>query len=70
MSYVKSSTAEDIPPATIELLARLLGLTVPPEDLEALAGSVRDQLASLGSLDRLDLTDIHPSLEFNPRWEG
>jgi hypothetical protein len=69
MSYVKSSTAEDIPPETIELYAGLLGLSVSPADVMALAGAVRDQLASIGSLDQLDLTDVHPSLEFDPRWE-
>ena len=48
----------------------LLGLAVPPEEITALAASVRDQLASIQSLEDLDLTDIMPALEFDPRWES
>jgi hypothetical protein len=69
MSYVKSSTAADIPPETIELMAGLVGLSVAGEEVAALAGAVRDQLASIGSLDQLDLTGVFPSVEFDPRWE-
>ena len=69
MGYVKPTSAEDIAPATIEAMACLLGLTVPPIETATLSASVRDQLASIQSLEELDLTDIMPSLEFDPRWE-
>ena len=70
MGYVKPTSAEDIDPATIEAIARLLGLNVPPLETTTLAASVRDQLASIQSLEELDLTDIMPALEFDPRWES
>ena len=70
MGYVKSSSGEEIPPATVEAMARLLGLAIPPDEVAALASSVRDQLASIASLEHLDLTDIPPALEFDPRWES
>lgn len=69
MGYVKPTSAQDIEPATIETLARLLGLEVSPEDAATLAANVRDQLASMQSLEELDLTDTAPTLEFDPRWE-
>ncbi len=68
MGYVKPTSAQDIEPATIETLARLLGVQVSPEDAATVAANVRDQLASIQSLEDLDLTDIAPTLEFDPRW--
>ena len=68
MGYVKPTSAEDIDPATIEAMARLLGLTVSPLEIPVLSASVRDQLASIECLEELDLTDVMPALEFDPRW--
>ncbi len=70
MGYVKSTAGEDIEPVTIEAMSRLLGLAVPPTELSTLGASVRDQLASLASLEDLDLSDIMPALEFDPRWDS
>ncbi len=70
MGYVKPTSAQDIEPETIETLARLLGLQISPEDAATLAANVRDQLASVQSLEALDLTDTAPTLEFDPRWES
>jgi hypothetical protein len=70
MGYVKPTSAEDIDPATIEAMARLLGLTVAPLDTTLLSASVRDQLASIQPLEELDLTDVMPALDFDPRWES
>ena len=70
MGYVKSTSGEDIEPVTIEAMSRLFGLAVPPTELSTLGASVRDQLASLASLEDLDLTDIMPALEFDPRWDS
>jgi hypothetical protein len=52
------------------VIARLLGLNVSPLETTTLAASVRDQLASIQSLEELDLTDVMPALEFDPRWES
>lgn len=70
MGYVKPTSAQDIEPEMMATLARLLGIRVSPEDAAALAANVRDQLASVQSLDELDVTDIAPTLEFDPRWES
>ena len=69
MGYVKFSDAPDIDPAIVEALAVLLGLDVPAEQIPELSDAVRGQLASVRSLEELDLTDVMPALEFDPRWE-
>jgi hypothetical protein len=48
----------------------LLGLAAPPLETTTLGASVRDQLAAIQSREELDLTDIMPALEFDPRWES
>jgi hypothetical protein len=68
MGYVKASAGAEIPAETIEAMARLLGLAIPPQELSTLAASVRDQLDSIVPLETLDLTDIMPAIEFDPRW--
>jgi len=68
MSYVQPGEAEAITPESIQWLAQLIGLPLAAEDVAPLAAAVAGQLASISALDRLDLTDIHPSLQFDPRW--
>jgi Asp-tRNA(Asn)/Glu-tRNA(Gln) amidotransferase C subunit len=69
MSYIRhSAEAAPISPETVSMLAQLVGLTVPPEDLDPLAAALRDQLASIEILDELDLTDVNPTVELDPRW--
>jgi hypothetical protein len=68
MGYVKSSAGTEIPRETIEAMARLLGLAIPPQELSILAASVRDQFDSIMPLETLDLTDMMPAIEFDPRW--
>jgi hypothetical protein len=70
MGYVKSSAASEIPAETIAAMARLFGLAIPPEELPVLGAAVRDQLDSIIPLEALDLTDIMPAIEFDPRWEA
>jgi hypothetical protein len=69
VSYIKSTVGNRIDFETIETLVRLAGFTVPPEDISLLAEALRDQLASIEQLDRLDLADVNPALEFDPRWD-
>jgi hypothetical protein len=69
MSYVRSSKSKDIPPETITTIAELLQVPIPEEDLPSLAAAVRDQFASIDPLDKLDLTDVSPCFQFDPRWE-
>ena len=68
MSYITATAGNRIAPETIETLVHLAGFTIPPEDIPLLAEALRDQLASIDRLDRLDLTDVNPALEFDPRW--
>lgn len=69
MNYLQPTDSNaPISPAALELLAQLGGFPLPPEDVESLATALRSQLASIESLDELDLTDVNPSLEFDPRW--
>jgi hypothetical protein len=70
MGYVKATSGEEIAPATLAAMARLLGLAVPPDEVTTLAAAVGNQFASIASLEDLDLTDIMPALEFDPRWES
>jgi hypothetical protein len=70
MGYVKFSDAPEIDRELVEALAVLLGLDIPVENIPELGEAVRDQLASVQSLEELDLTDIMPALEFDPRWES
>jgi Asp-tRNA(Asn)/Glu-tRNA(Gln) amidotransferase C subunit len=69
MTYLQPrASAAPISPEVVALLARLAGLMLPPEDIEPLATALRSQLASIEALDELDLTDVNPILEFDPRW--
>ncbi len=70
MGYVKFSDAAEIDPQVIEALAILLGLAVPETEVSALGDAVRGQIASVRSLEQVDLTDIMPAIEFDPRWES
>jgi hypothetical protein len=47
----------------------LAGLTIPAEDVEPLVGALRNHLASVATLDELDLTDVDPVTDFDPRWK-
>jgi hypothetical protein len=68
MSLVTRGLTETIAADQLLVVAALFGLHVPPEDLDALTGSLGDQLRSIERLEALDLTDINPVLEFDPRW--
>ena len=68
MPYLRRSEAQPLTPHTVELLARLVGLTIPPDDAAPLARALTDQLASVALLERLDLAQVDPVLDFDPRW--
>ena len=68
MPYLRHTEAQPLTPHTVELLARLVGLTIPPDDVAPLARALADQLASIALLDRLDLAQVDPVLDFDPRW--
>jgi hypothetical protein len=68
MSYIQSTGTDALSVATVELLATLAGFAVPPTDLPTLAAALTEQLASIERLDRLNLEDVSPVLDFDPRW--
>ena len=68
MPYLRNTAAVPITLDTLQMLARLVGLTIPPEDIEPLGRALADQLASIALLERLDLAGVDPVLDFDPRW--
>jgi hypothetical protein len=53
-------------PQTLDLVRDVLGIDLPPEELaENLAGFARI-FEEIQKLRELDLTDIHPSIVFDP----
>jgi Asp-tRNA(Asn)/Glu-tRNA(Gln) amidotransferase C subunit len=68
LAYLHASSGDPIPAEQIQSLASLIELSIPSEDLEALATALRDQLASVDRLQTLDLSGVVPSSPFDPRW--
>jgi hypothetical protein len=68
MAYLQASEGAPIPPDQIQAFASLLGLSIPPEDLEELSTALRDQLSSIDRLEDLDLSGEGPPAFFDPRW--
>jgi hypothetical protein len=68
MAYTRHSDATPISAETVQMLAGVMGLTIPAEDLDALATSLTNQLASIALLDGLDLGEVDPLPAFDPRW--
>jgi hypothetical protein len=69
VSYLSAGGGHELSSETLELLAQLAGMPLPPEDIALLAGALRNQLASIELIDRLDLADVQPALRFDPRWD-
>ena len=68
MPYLRRTEARRVEPEMVEMLGRLVGLTIPPEDVAPLAAALSDQLASIAFLDQLDLAGVDPVVDFDPRW--
>jgi hypothetical protein len=68
MPYIRRTFGHRISPEEAQLMGMLVGLTIPPEDLAALAEELSDQLASVYQLAALDLEGVDPVLGFDPRW--
>jgi hypothetical protein len=70
MSYFRPRAgASPVGPETIEVLAQLTGLPIAAEDIPPLVTALGDQLAAFETLEAVDLTDVNPALEFDPRWQ-
>jgi Asp-tRNA(Asn)/Glu-tRNA(Gln) amidotransferase C subunit len=68
MAYVRPSDQPPIDRESLDILARLVGFTLPEEDIESLGAALRDQFAAAESLENLDLTDVTPAFRFDARW--
>lgn len=68
MAYLPPSEAEPIPVELIAAMGGTLDLSIPEEDLSALSIALRDQLASIESIEALDLQSVNPPAQFDPRW--
>ena len=69
MSYLSSGGDEGVLQETLELLAELARMPLPPEDVATLATALTNQLNAAGRIDQLDLEDVQPALWFDPRWD-
>jgi hypothetical protein len=68
VSYLTPRSSEPLSFDLLFALAEAVKLSLPAEDLAPVAASLADQLAAMDVLDQLDLGDINPCLEFDPRW--
>ena len=60
--------ARRLAPADVALLAELVGLRFPTEDLTPLAASLEAHLAFVAPLLEANLDDVNPALTHDPRW--
>ena len=58
--------SDDVTAAEVERLAALVGLRLPPEDVEPLARSLAAHAELVAPLLRRDLSDVEPALRFRP----
>lgn len=68
MSYGRSKSDLKIDTDQVAWLAQVLGLDATPEELEALAAALSNQLPSIKVLERFDLTDYPPILRVDAEW--
>lgn len=68
MAYLHPSSGDPLPQDVIGVLGRALGLAIPEEDVGPLSIALRDQLASIDRIERLDLSGVTRPSPFDPRW--
>jgi hypothetical protein len=60
--------AEDVDADVVRTLAAVAGISLPDEDVEPLVGALRNHMKGVEELDRLDLGESDPIVDFDPRW--
>jgi Asp-tRNA(Asn)/Glu-tRNA(Gln) amidotransferase C subunit len=60
--------AEDVDAEVVHTLAAVAGISVPEEDVQPLVGALRNHMKGMEELDRLDLEESDPIVDFDPRW--
>jgi hypothetical protein len=68
VAYLQPSDAAPIATDLIASMGRALDLAIPDEDLDSLSTALRDQLASIHTIEALDLEGAGPPTRFDPRW--
>lgn len=68
MSYGRSKSDLNIEADQVAWLAQVLGLDATPEELQALAAALSNQLPSIDVLERFDLTAYPPILKVDAEW--
>ena len=58
-----------VSPQELQLLARLAGFEIAPEQLERVAEQVATVLQSIGQLDAKELHDVEPAPVFPMPWK-
>lgn len=67
-TYLQSAEGPQLEESSVQVLAGVAGLTIPPEDLADLATILRDQLAAIELLEQFDVSGLQPITTFDPRW--
>ncbi len=68
MSYGRSKSDLKIEAEQLAWLAQALGLNLPPDEVDALAAALSNQLPSIDVLEQFDLTDYPPILRVDAAW--
>ena len=68
MSYLTPRSSEPVSFDLLFALAEACRISIPAEDRAPVATSLADQLSAMEVLDQVDLGDINPCIEFDPRW--
>jgi Asp-tRNA(Asn)/Glu-tRNA(Gln) amidotransferase C subunit len=59
---------EEVDAEVVRTLAAVAGISVPEEDVQPLVGALRNHMKGMEELDRLDLEEFDPIVDFDPRW--
>jgi Asp-tRNA(Asn)/Glu-tRNA(Gln) amidotransferase C subunit len=59
---------QEITADTVRQLASVVGITVPEEDVDAVATALRSYRAAFEAVEALDLTEVDPVVVTDPRW--
>jgi hypothetical protein len=62
------SMAVEVTPELVRSIAELAGITLPPQDMQALVRVMTNQIAMAATLRPLDFDDVPPITTLDPRW--
>ena len=53
---------------TVRLLAQVVGISLPEEDVDSVVAALRSYKSAFSALEALDLNEIDPVVVTDPRW--